>query len=1489
MHAKVKHRVADGVRWSVLKPDGTEQLLAETGRKAQVTAPNRAGAVEVVTAYVDLRHGRTLQEAAIVRTLQESVLVRAKSVDNQGSASVSSQTYAADNEDRRAFCQVASKARDGDFELNLPSGIRLRVRDARVSDDNEPPSEVEDVNKDKCPEAGSIEFDRATLDHPNGGGVDKPSFDQVEGRITLAGGLKLEQMRWTLPKAIGKNLPASFPIAILAESGKQETKSALQNGEWQPLTGSMFLAGKGIPLMPLPGGWKVGDNKLSFLPDAGVRLDQDLEGPVAGIGHVGIVNNGSGWREVEFSAANVFLATAPGGGTLMAAGSGRLSLDGGNSVSLGVSCYVGDAVVATCELAKGLYLKDVGVKWGLGKIEIGGNAEIEYGPDRVRATLALDGRYSGPSDWQIGVSAGKLDIGLGKLGVLGAVGGEIVMEKVNDAPRLSINLSVGLNGIQLDSSLTLKKISAEFVNTCPIGAESCDRKTLKLQVYIDLEAKLPGLKRMDLRATGQVELRTLAYRVDLGGAGLDTSVGPETLAVDRAQFFLSNAVPACRPAETGQPQEQNMSLGFIGKTKVLQSEATAYGQFDDAGYCIYANQKDIRLGDEVKMVDGIAGYSSYPGGAILSDPVTRAPVGTLPPGKVVMRGVAQIPEKVAYAVGAPTRTNFEASFTRFNDLTFSLSYKPEGEINIYRKGETKISLSEVGLFFNINWVFGRRSSTFGAFAKGSVVLPAGPDSPASKTPLGVSLAFEAKAATPEPDKDKKPTPPAPVLPAIFTLRMQAGIETEGGALGDAFGQKGLVVRQLSVSLGVDLPAVTPEVGFNADVTLPESWVSAIGVKPGVRTQLAFKLSSTQPCIQIAIGEQDPKKRQIAVDLANLGLIKARYFALVISPQGCRIPVGGNSHRDLQPGYGLTFDGEILDNPLLVTANFLMPFGSQTLADKTQKFFLDAKLKMPELDLYAARLGGSKPGTPLDLDILIDTRNAIIGPVVDIKLDAGVEIGCVKCEVGSFVAVKGAIKYSRFGGFDVDIAGKGEAVLGGLRVEVRRLDIKGKLWPLAELADKNYFSANADVSAGVAGVEVTAQGGVEFRRSRLESLMISAGLTVDLGLAGVSGTGTFNYCMGTLSSYEQGGSTCSPYNQVAGNASPALRVGAYGYAKALWWKKYFATTFYDRPGQQGTEEPKPADLDNLVVLPPQIPSVDPNLMNLASLKAQHDIGGGEFGFFKTVGAKKLPAAPGCAGRISAKWAPTTTTPNPALRVLDPSVGSTSSCGLLVDMPTELSYAYGKVRHTVVCGPADCRDEKSDRIYGMPGSGSMAELRLRARDRLIAGVASPPGVLPAGARLNPGDPLISPDGEWSLDLPKGERRLVLKKGGEVKWRSQEVDFSSIVVGRDGRLLLIRGDGKDDQVMVGWLGFDRLRLVGDEDRYVFVQDGLQGLRRLSGEEPQRLWGINSAGRCLQGNSITPLSCLVVASSPWKNWQEFLPPQDRPGATGQDPNLPR
>ena len=137
----------------------------------------------------------------------------------------------------------------------------------------------------------------------------------------------------------------------------------------------------------------------------------------------------------------------------------------------------------------------------------------------------------------------------------------------------------------------------------------------------------------------------------------------------------------------------------------------------------------------------------------------------------------------------------------------------------------------------------------------------------------------------------------------------------GGSLWDnAFGLTGFSLRSITIQVGIQIAAAPfplPTLGLQATVTLPGNLLTALGMRPTdpVPVSVLMQLSEANPCMDIAVGTSG------GPDIVNIaGVLKAKYFHLVIAPTGCVVGT-----TVVPAGFAVQFEGSLLDVPLGVSA------------------------------------------------------------------------------------------------------------------------------------------------------------------------------------------------------------------------------------------------------------------------------------------------------------------------------------------------------------------------------------------------------------------------------------------------------------------------------------------------------------------------------------------------------------------------------------------
>lgn len=141
--------------------------------------------------------------------------------------------------------------------------------------------------------------------------------------------------------------------------------------------------------------------------------------------------------------------------------------------------------------------------------------------------------------------------------------------------------------------------------------------------------------------------------------------------------------------------------------------------------------------------------------------------------------------------------------------------------------------------------------------------------------------------------------------------------------------------------------------------------------------------------------------------------------------------------------------------------------------------------------------------------------------------------------------------------------------------------------------------------------------------------------------------------------------------------------------------------------------------------------------------------------------------------------------------------------------------------------------------------------QGRDALIAGLRTPPGVLPGGSSFAPpieGDqyaPVVyAPNDEYRLMTAHDGYALSKPHTPEFPWSSKIMRPSAQAwkLGKDGKL-----QGLDSSGALVWSIGTSASL--DTDKYatfLFVQDGFQIVQEQPSGNPKPVWGVTSTGTC-------------------------------------------
>lgn len=132
---------------------------------------------------------------------------------------------------------------------------------------------------------------------------------------------------------------------------------------------------------------------------------------------------------------------------------------------------------------------------------------------------------------------------------------------------------------------------------------------------------------------------------------------------------------------------------------------------------------------------------------------------------------------------------------------------------------------------------------------------------------------------------------------------------------DAFGVEGLVVREASISLMVNIATMTPGLKLLASADLPKSLTGPFKVpETGVPVVVGAELSAANPCIDIQVGDSAGSTPVLSL---GGGTMTAAYFEFIVAPTGCQL---SPETAPIPAGTSLAFDGSILGVDVDVSAS-----------------------------------------------------------------------------------------------------------------------------------------------------------------------------------------------------------------------------------------------------------------------------------------------------------------------------------------------------------------------------------------------------------------------------------------------------------------------------------------------------------------------------------------------------------------------------------------
>ena len=1347
----------DSVAWYLLDDSDQSTFVTDT-RTATFTVPSQPGDSQVVEVAVLMANGETQEEGYILYALEDetaALSARADAVEDDTTANVA------------VFCSLATnvldqRKRDTNEPITIdpPGGVKLTFKPSQA--------DISKVFKEgECTGEGAMGISGATLEHPSAW-----TFKDVQASVDPTG-LTVTRMGWV---PTGSVILKIFKLA--GGSGdlitwKGTVTSALTDGSWGLLGGSASMQAfvdrfgqeiYGPEFLPLPGGWSIpkDSTKLLFLnkddkapADNTLRMTQEVTGTKDGKGTFTADAVAGSLDNVEVALSNIVLGDNGAGDSLVASGTGRFSLNAETAqrkITLKVECYKDKKLSPDCELVDRLMLKSFTVTLAE-SITLDAQAAFRYADDQVFA-FGVTGKYVDSKNWSLtGRTTDPWNLGQGL--TLKSLNASIERkprgEQDPTETDLLVNVDGILEGLTFGPTVQVTSLAARVTNQCAKEETRCTPTEMRLQVDADIKALLPGTSTptpLNVRAAANLSRLTFTFI----GTAKDIAIGPQGMQVTKARFILTNdtALNTCRPKGAPAPSEGGYTASVGGEVLLLGTAFNVNAQFNGDGYCLWGSSGGLDLGAPgLRAKTGTLAYTNFKGGAVLVNDDSVAPTQVrasastidITPGRIQLSGDFELPQSVRDYLGANGQVTYAANVgTDLKSADFALTLEMKDDLVLYQQTEpspgtairSKVTMSEVQL--KVSYDVKDTSAQLKLTAAGKVIVPRQDDpSRESVTPIAVGGAFTLEATK-------------------VSLEISAGVDTSKGDVKNAFGQPGLVIRRLSVSLGFALPVPSAKAALNADVTLPATWGSSIGIKAGAPIKLAVSLDTTAPCLVIQIGEEEIAKRQQALDLANLGVITAKFFKLVLAPVGCTLPNAGGTPDKIGKGYAFVFDGEIVGSP--VRLGFEVGLGDGLK--------IKALLDLPKpIDLYAVQLSSEDRTSGPKLDLDIDTKAS----KYDIDVDAYIEIGSVNYGVGVAVGIKGSLRTSDKNFITAQFKGHAGGSLGPISLQIPEKRANGKTGLEVDLkiaksgaakdSDKqNFVRAGAELRLGVVGLSLALEADLNYAEGQLVELKAVVDTTINIIVASLRARVQFDLCQGTLSPIKQdnSGSKCTRFANLSG-ASPSIRVGLTGRYRILWWSKDYLWQAYDSAGKEGSP-PTPNDAKPFVAPETEIPEGvgDPQLsagyiFRNYDVYARQSLNGSRISptvYLKVLEGKQIGSIPACDdARVGAQaWDPTKANPNPSVEPLNPyPMQAGEKCGIHAKASAFYSESSSVFDVEIVCDEGSCYVPAMGNMYRngirlsprSSVSGDAARNQIDARAQTFTGLTTPPGFMPSGGIL------------------------------------------------------------------------------------------------------------------------------------------------------------
>ncbi len=1159
---KTKRKIRS-IEWSVLEGSVDPASFTTSGAKLTFTAPDRAGETALIQAVATMGNGDLVHRAKLI-------VVRPAAVG--GGRQVGAEPPA--DADVQAFCTVATAANTGPARISLADGSVISLPRTALS------------GAKTCNQSGArLAFTQATFTYAGS------TFRNLAGTVT-ATGIVIDSAAYVLPPALQKWASKAYseaPTALPVQPVGGNVSAGLQDGTWQAMTGQFavlpFATAQGsqqamqnaLAFLPLPGGWSFPANssRLSLNPQsadggqASLIFQQVAQGPSGTAGSVSFdlkLSNGT-VSTVDVTAANIGVFGTTGTDQVSASGNGSFTIGPDGSVnvdqlSFGISCGAADG----CVLVQGLLFQSGTLSWSTQGMGIAFQGVVrakgeDYG-------LSGNGTYTSAMQWSVGL-ASTSDWKLGDTGVtLSGLKGQLAWVPVNPSaqqpsPRLSrrsfgsppavppssrVNFTVaGAATIDQASNaaVALSNVSAQVTNECnaaSVQAKTCDRGQVRVDLTADAKVTLPGNTPRTLGLTATINLSTLDFTFSGNLTGV--SFGPAAFKIQSVALTLSNTGQGACVPKGQKPPESGLVVGLNASGRMLNQPATMSGMVGPEGYCLWGDLKQVSVGGAT--ISGVTfGYATFNATVTTGTTGPAAKGFAVPANSVSLVAGFTLPKAVQKVLPAGGQGEFTARLAAgAQTFTGSVGFDWKQPVWLFPGGtsNTNLGLQSAGMTVNADLDSGSLAMSMEAAAELFVPANAKKGLAASNTPMFVKIGISVNAAG-------------------ANLTFSAGVNPNTGKpnsqpITNAFGQPGLTVKALAVSGSL---GTSNTLDFYADVELPPAWEKeiaitqpnadiifglSINVEDPVQSCLIFEVGSSSSWADVRTGYQNSP---MVVDLADKGIVQARFFKLAIAPTGCTLPSGQNSTYTVPAGYAFAFDGEVLGATVLVQVEVELPTAANGGALR-----VSGALEMQDVKLAGAELTGSKainkPGcvnaSGPRLNVNIDTGKGVYA----FDVSGRIQVGKVPI-AGAYIDICGSVAAQNTS-VSATLYGQGEMKLIGLGTQ-------------ADVTVSFAMSGGTVKSSNVAMAFTTDILVIKFRGSanlvyangEMREFRAAVGDSFKFLVGKFSGNVAVGYCAGRWSS-----SVSSP--SCSAGSGVNMRVDLWGKIKFLFWSKKFDKSIYN---------------------------------------------------------------------------------------------------------------------------------------------------------------------------------------------------------------------------------------------------------------------------------------------------------------------------------------